>query len=46
MFFLNHIEEALMGDKKILIGYFFSQKIEKQEYLDFLKTLLYTLVEK
>ncbi|MCH8518812.1 hypothetical protein LAT59_03575 [Candidatus Gracilibacteria bacterium] len=46
MFFLNHIEEALMGDKKILVRYFFSQKIEKQEYLDFLKTLLYTLVEK
>ena len=43
-FFVSLIKSALSWDKVPLIRYFFSQKREKDEYLDFLKTLLYHLV--
>ena len=39
-FFISLIKSALEWNKEGLIRYFFSKKLEKQEYIDFLKTLL------
>lgn len=44
-FFISLIRSALDWNKEGLIRYFFSKKLEKQEYLDFLKTLLIYLIE-
>lgn len=44
-FFISLIKSALDGDKENLIRYFFSKKLEKYEYVDFLKTLLFYLVK-
>ncbi len=45
IFFENIILKALQGEKELLLSYFFPKKYEKEEYLDFLKTLLYILIE-
>lgn len=44
-FFISLIKNALSWDKISLVKYFFSQKREKEEYVDFLKTLLYYLIQ-
>lgn len=44
-FFESVIKEALSWNKETLIRYFFSKKYEREEYIDFLKTLLYVLVQ-
>ena len=44
IFFSDLIHQAISGNKEQLIRHFFSQKIEKDEFLDFLKTLLYVIV--
>jgi len=43
-FFLSLIQKAILWDNHTLISYFFSEKREKEECLDFLKTLLYHCV--
>lgn len=45
IFFESVIHKALRGEKEVLISYFFEKKYEKEEYIDFLKTLLNILIE-
>jgi len=44
-FFEHGIKDALTWNKETLIRYFFPKKYEREEYVDFLKTLLMVLTE-
>jgi hypothetical protein len=46
IFFSSLIRSSFAWDSSQLIEYFFSKKLEKQQYIDFLKVFLYFLIEK